>query len=66
LKNPGIKAGAHFWTAITLAPETWSGLLEDERTQTLCRPFVGFFDLEPHVPDELPATLTRSSTRMPP
>jgi hypothetical protein len=34
-----------------------SGLLEDERTQTLFRPFVGFFDLEPHVPDELPANV---------
>jgi hypothetical protein len=40
---------------MTLAPETWSGLLEDERIQTLFRPFVGFFDLEPGVPDELPA-----------
>ena len=40
---------------MTLAPETWSGLLEDERIQTLFRPFIGFFDLEPGVPDELPA-----------
>jgi uncharacterized protein len=42
-----------FWTAMTLAPETWSGLVEDERTQILIRPFVGFFDLEPYEPGEL-------------
>jgi uncharacterized protein len=46
-----------FWTAMTLAPETWSSLLEDERTQILIRPFVGFFDLEPDEPDELGANV---------
>jgi uncharacterized protein len=40
---------------MTLAPATWSRLAEDERTQILVRPFVGFFDLEPHEPDESPA-----------
>src|SRR5262245_29587261 len=44
-----------FWKAMTLAPATWSSLAEDARTQILIRPFVGFVDLEPHAPDELPA-----------
>jgi uncharacterized protein len=43
-----------FWRAMTLAPEAWSSLVEDERTQILIGPFVGFFDLEPHDPDALP------------
>ena len=40
-----------FWRAITLAPETWNALVEDERTKTIITPFVGFFEisnLEPH------------------
>jgi uncharacterized protein len=41
-----------FWKAMTLAPATWSSLAEDERTQILIRPFVGFVDLEPHAPDD--------------
>jgi uncharacterized protein len=41
-----------FWKAMTLAPATWSSLAEDERTQILIRPFVGFVDLESHAPDE--------------
>ena len=44
-----------FWKAMTLAPATWSRLAEDDRTPILIRPFVGFFDFEPHEPDELPA-----------
>jgi len=44
-----------FWKAMTLAPGTWSRLAEDERTQILIRPFVGFFDFQPHEPDDLPA-----------
>jgi uncharacterized protein len=43
-----------FWKAMTLAPATWSKLIEDERTQILIRPFVAFFDFEPHEPDEFP------------
>ena len=35
-----------FWKAMALAPETWSALVEDERTQILIQPFVGFFDLD--------------------
>jgi len=35
-----------FWKAMVLAPETWSALVEDERTKVLIRPFVGFFDLD--------------------
>jgi uncharacterized protein len=46
-----------FWKAMTLAPETWSRLVEDERTQILIRPLVGFFDLEPQQPDELPSNV---------
>jgi hypothetical protein len=42
---------------MTLAPETWSRLVEDERTQILIRPFVGFFDLEPQQPDQLPSNV---------
>src|SRR6516165_9901424 len=41
-----------FWTAMTLAPETWSALAEDERTQTIIAPFVGFFDIDKlEIPD---------------
>ncbi len=46
-----------FWKAMTLAPETWSALAEDERTQIIIRPFVAFFDLEPDERDELPANI---------
>jgi uncharacterized protein len=41
-----------FWKAMALAPETWSALVEDERTQILIHPFVGFFDLDDHGPYE--------------
>ena len=34
-----------FWKAMELAPETWSKLAQDERTQIVIAPFVGFFDL---------------------
>src|SRR5262245_27373607 len=45
-----------FWKAMTLAPATsWSRLAEEDRTQILIRPFVRFFDFEPHEPEELPA-----------
>lgn len=32
-----------FWKAMALAPAAWSALAEDERTQVLVQPFVGFF-----------------------
>jgi uncharacterized protein len=35
-----------FWKAMALAPEAWSALTADERTQGLVSPFVGFFELE--------------------
>ena len=28
-----------------LAPDTWSALVEDDRTKTIIAPFVGFFDI---------------------
>jgi uncharacterized protein len=43
-----------FWTAMTLAPETWSALVEDERTQTIIAPFVGFFDIDKLEPNKIP------------
>jgi uncharacterized protein len=43
-----------FWTAMQLAPETWSALLEDERTKTIIAPFVGFFDIGNIEPNEIP------------
>lgn len=46
-----------FWKAMALAPETWSKLIEDERTQIIIQPFVGFFDLGDLAPDEIPADI---------
>jgi uncharacterized protein len=34
-----------FWKAMALVPEGWSAMAEDERTQVLISPFVGFLDL---------------------
>jgi hypothetical protein len=34
-----------FWKAVELAPETWSALVEDERSKTIIAPFVGFFEI---------------------
>jgi uncharacterized protein len=56
-----------FWTAMTLAPQTWSALVEDERSQTIIAPFVGFFDIEKpasnergdHIDDRLDADAAR-------
>jgi len=39
---------------MTLAPETWSALAEDERTQTIIAPFVGFFDIDKLEPNKIP------------
>lgn len=33
-----------FWRAMTLSPNDWSGLIEDERTQVLVIPFLGFMN----------------------
>lgn len=35
-----------FWQAMTLAPEAWSALAEDERTEILVEPFATFVDLD--------------------
>jgi Carboxymuconolactone decarboxylase family len=40
---------------MTLAPATWSKLVEDERTKIVIEPFVGFFDLGGLAPNESPA-----------
>lgn len=34
-----------FWKAMSLAPADWAALIEDQRTQVLVTPFVGFMDL---------------------
>ena len=58
-----------FWQAMTLAPETWSKLAEDERAQILIRPFVGFFDLEPDergdLPEDIDAILDEDAALIP-
>lgn len=43
-----------FWKAMELAPESWSALVEDKRTNRIIAPFVGFFDLGKIEPDEIP------------
>ncbi|WP_293813250.1 UPF0149 family protein [uncultured Bosea sp.] len=44
--HDAVRAWARgFWKAMTLAPATWSGLVEDERTKVVLEPFIGFFDL---------------------
>ena len=42
---------------MTLAPATWSGLVEDERTKVVLEPFIGFFDLDAFHADERPSDL---------
>lgn len=58
-----------FWTAMQLAPETWSRLAEDERTKVIIAPFVGFFDigmLEPHeIPDDIDDRLDEDAALIP-
>jgi uncharacterized protein len=58
-----------FWKAMQLAPETWSALVEDERTKTIIAPFVGFFDigkLEPHeIPDDIDDRLDEDAALIP-
>jgi len=53
-----------FWKAMALAPEGWSAMAEDERTQVLISPFVGFLDLEKTKRSNLPRTSTSASTRV--
>ena len=55
-----------FWKAMELAPDTWSALVEDDRTKIIIAPFVGFFDIEDFEPHEIPATSTTGSMRTPP
>jgi uncharacterized protein len=58
-----------FWTAMQLAPETWSALVEDERTKTIIAPFVGFFEIgkiEPHeIPDDIDIRLDEDAALIP-
>lgn len=52
--HDAVRAWARgFWKAMPLAPATWSGLVEDERTKVVLEPFIGFFDLGG--PDERPS-----------
>jgi TolB-like protein len=46
-----------FWKAMALAPATWSKLAEDERTQVIIAPFIGFFDLSSLHSNEPPADI---------
>lgn len=55
-----------FWKAMALAPGAWSALAEDERTQILIEPFVGFFEIEGLAPLEPPTTSAPFSTTAPP
>jgi uncharacterized protein len=58
-----------FWKAMQLAPQTWSALVEDERTKTIIAPFVGFFDIgkiEPHeIPDDIDDRLDEDASLIP-
>ena len=56
--HDAVRAWARgFWKAMTLAPSTWSGLVEDERTKVVLEPFIGFFDLDALHADERPSDL---------
>jgi uncharacterized protein len=51
--HDAVRAWARgFWKAMALAPATWSKLVEDERTRIINEPFVSFFDLGGHPPNE--------------
>jgi uncharacterized protein len=58
-----------FWKAMALAPEVWSAIVEDERTQIIIAPFVGFFDIgkiEPHeIPDDIDDRLDQDAALIP-
>ena len=42
-----------FWKAMALAPDTWSALVEGERSQRLIHPFIGFFEPDDHPPFDI-------------
>ncbi|MGE0007434.1 MAG: UPF0149 family protein [Parvibaculaceae bacterium] len=46
-----------FWKAMQVVPETWSNLVEDERTRVIVAPFAGFFDIGNLAPHEVPADI---------
>ena len=52
---------------MALDPRTWNALIEDERTQVVIRPFLGFFDLGDLEPDDtaLPAAFERRFIPLP-
>jgi hypothetical protein len=53
---------------MTLAPEVWGRLVEDERTQDLVVPFIGFFesdDPEFEPPDDIAERLDQAATAIP-
>ena len=57
-----------FWKAMALEPRTWNALIEDDRTQVIIRPFLGFFDLGDLEPDDISAdvdTLDEHATLIP-
>jgi uncharacterized protein len=68
--HDAVRTWVHgFWTAMELAPETWSALVEDERTKTIIAPFVGFFEIgkiEPHeIPDDIDDRLDEDAALIP-
>ena len=57
-----------FSVAMTLAPEAWGRLIEDERTQDLVVPFIGFFesdDPEFEPADDIAERLDQAATAIP-
>jgi yecA family protein len=44
-----------FWKAMALEPRIWNALIEDERTQVIIQPFLGFLDLGDLEPDDIGA-----------
>jgi uncharacterized protein len=58
-----------FSVAMTLAPEAWGRLIEDERTQDLVVPFIGFFqsdDPEFEPADDIEERLDQAAAAIPP
>jgi uncharacterized protein len=43
-----------FWNAMKLAPETWTALMQDQRTKVILEPFTAFLDLDGFEPLEIP------------
>jgi uncharacterized protein len=44
-----------FWKAMSLAPQVWSSLVEDERTRIVILPYLGFIDTGEAEPPEIAA-----------